>query len=271
MKIITCITDTEHLGYKYVLKSSCDFFGLELITLIAEDKEWETHRNKDLELAKALTHIPDSELVLFTDGYDAMFIGNEKQIIEKYDKARKGNELLISAEKSCYPDTLLATQFPNTASEFKYLNSGGIMGTAKTIKIALDELDKIKQDLRKETDLFVHSNQYLWTLYFLTNKDTISLDTDCNLFQTLTPKMNSVRHLREMEEDINERKEYAQKEFDSLNSDFELNNVFEFRNKLTGSQPLHLHFNSPLSKFGMFQEPYLSWIEYLNTDFRKSS
>lgn len=68
-----------------------------------------------------------------------------------------------------------------------------------------------------------------------------------------------------MADDIEKRKEYAKREFDKVNKDFELNNNLSLFNRLTFEKPVHLHFNSPLSKFGMFQEPYLSWVEHFDT------
>lgn len=264
MKVITCISDIENPGYLYGLKASAQYYDLDLITVVTQNSNWETHRNKDIELLKALDSIANDEIILFTDGYDVLFLGNETQLVEKYNQAVNGKELLISAEKSCYPDTSLRQYFTEFPTEFKYVNSGGIMGKAKDFRDALNRIEEIRKTIESENDLFPHSNQYLWTLFFIDNKNKIALDYECKLFQTLTPKMDSVRHLWEMEEDIDNRKEYAMREFEKINEDFDTCEMIKVRNIRTNQVPLHLHFNSPLSKFGMFQEPYINWIEHFN-------
>lgn len=265
MKVITCISDVENPGYVYGLKASCNYFGLDLITLVTKDNKWESHRNKDIKLFSALRNLAMDEIVLFTDGYDTLFIGNEEEILTRYKDAVGEKGILISGEKSCYPDTSLAFQFQDIPSDFKYINSGGIIGTVRTLLEALSEIEKIKIELVTNSDLFPYSNQYLWTLYYIKNQEKIVIDFQCKLFQTLTPKMSSVAFLREMEDDIEKRKEFAKREFDKVNEDFELTKNLGLYNKLTFENPVHLHFNSPLSKFGMFQEPYLSWVEHFET------
>ncbi len=265
MKVITCISDEENLGYVYGLKASCKYFGLDLTTLVTKNNKWETHRNKDIELLSALKNLKLNEIVLFTDGYDTLFIGNEEEILKRYYDAVGKKDILISGEKSCYPDSSLAGQFQHIPSDFKYVNSGGIMGTVKFFLKALSEIEKIRRELLTNLDLFPFSNQYLWTLYFIKNQEKIAIDYKCKLFQTLTPKMSSVAFLREMDGDIEKRKKYTKREFEKVNEDFELNNNLSLLNKLTFERPVHLHFNSPISKFGMFHEPYLSWIEHFET------
>lgn len=265
MTIITCISDVENPGYVYGLKASCNYFGLNLMTLVTADNSWETHRNKDTELHRALLGLPLDEIVLFTDGYDTFFIGNEKEIIIRYDSARDDKNLLITAEKCCFPATFLSDEFKSIPSEFKYVNSGGIIGNVESFLNALDEISIIQIEEKSKTDAFPFSNQYLWMLYYIRNKESIALDYQCKLFQALTPNVSTFSILRDMEEDIDKRQSYVKKEFEKVNKDFQINGLFNFKNKLTGNYPIHLHFNSPISKFGMFQKPYLSWIEHFNS------
>lgn len=264
MKVITCINDEKHPGYEYVLKASCNYFRFKLITVFIEDIDWETHRKKDTGLRKALADLDDNEIVLFTDGFDTMLISSPDDILLSYEKARNGKNLLISAEKSCFPDTRLADSFDTKLSPFAYVNSGGIMGTVGAFKHALESIELIRMRVVHEVDAFPFSNQYLWTLFALENPDEIELDRFCKVFQTLTPDMSSVRHLIGMEEDMDLRKKHVVMEFENVMKDFQLNGPFELWNVATASKPKHLHFNSPLSKYNMFQEPYLGWIELLN-------
>ena len=246
MKIITCISDEENPGYVYGLKASCKYFGLDLTAIVTKDKIWETHRNKDTELFNALRVLPMDEIVLFTDGYDTFFIGNEKEIINRYDSARDGKNLLITAEKCCFPATFLSDQFHDVPSEFKFVNSGGIIGNVEAFLNALNEINKIQIEEKSKDNLFPYSNQYLWMLYYIRNKEKISLDYQCQLFQALTPNVSTFSILRDMDEDIAKRQDYVKNEFEKVNNDFEVDRSFNFKNKLTGKYPIHLHFNSPI-------------------------
>jgi hypothetical protein len=263
MKVVTCITNTENPGYKYALKASCKYYGLELITIVAEDTEWSSHRNKDIELSKVLLTLNPDELVLFTDGYDTFFIGNEEKIVSRYHYSRNNKDILIAAEQVCFPDASLASRFDDTKSTYNYLNSGGIMAPAGVLLEAIKNLKNIREGLKE--DPFPFSNQYLWSLYFLDNKNNIKLDSNCCLFQTFTPKVSTDRELRGMPENSQERQQFAKGIFKDINDNFEINGIIGLTNKKTGQSPLHLHFNSPISRYNMFQEPYLSWIEHLNT------
>jgi hypothetical protein len=263
MKVVTCITDIENPGYKYALKASCKYYGLELITIVAEDTKWSSHRNKDIELSKVLLTFNPDELVLFTDGYDTFFIGNEEKIISRYHYTRNNKDILIAAEQVCFPDASLASRFDDTKNTYNYLNSGGIMAPAQVLQEVILKFKFISQGLKN--DLFPFSNQYLWTHYFLQNKNNIKLDTECSLFQTFTPKVITDGVLRVMEENSQKRQEFAKEVFKDINDNFEVKELLNLKNKKTGQNPLHLHFNSPISRYNMFQEPYLSWIELLNT------
>lgn len=264
MKVITCISNIENPGYVYGLKASCEYFDLDLITLVRKCTTWETHRNKDKELYSALKNLPSDEKVLFTDGYDTLFLAKEPEILLRYKDAVGNKKILISGEKSCYPDTTLSFHFQNIPSDYKYINSGGIIGPVKAILEALLEIEKIQSELDNTTDKYPFSNQYLWTLYFINNQKKVSIDFQCKLFQTFTPKITTKAFFNENKCDTNNKMEFVKREFEKVNEDFELGDNFSLHNKLTNKKPVHLHFNSPLSKFGMFHEPYLSWIEHFN-------
>ena len=260
MKIITCITNPEEIGYKHALKASCNFFNLDLITLTHPGK-WDSHRHKDTYLKQYLLSLPGNEVVLFTDGYDTILLGGEKEIMERYRRIAPDGGIVISAEKTCYPDPNLASTYPMTNTPYRFLNSGGIIGTAADILSALAAIEEMKSSL--PDDPFLFSNQYLWTRIMLKKDNSgIKLDVNCELFQTFPTSMETVRKFQSVP-DINEKKEIVMTEMKAILQDFEVNdeNIY---NKITATYPLHLHFNGPVMKPAMLVQPFLSFINRVN-------
>ena len=261
MKIITCITNQEEIGYKHALKASCNFFNLELITLTHPGK-WDSHRHKDNYLKQYLLSLPGNEVVLFTDGYDTILLGGEKEIMERYRRIAPEGGIVISAEKTCYPDPSLASTYPTSATPYRFLNSGGIIGTAADILGALETMEEMKATMPE--DPFLYSNQYLWTRMMLEKGNTgIRLDINCDLFQTFPTTIETVRKFQSVSE-IEEKKEIVMTEMTKILRDFQVNDGCNIYNKITGTYPLHLHFNGPVMKPAMLVQPFLSFINKVN-------
>lgn len=264
MKIITCITDSEHIGYKYGLYASCKHHKLDLISLISDDKDWKSHRNKDNNLKKYLEKQHPKEIILFTDGYDAIFIGSESEILERYEKETGFTKILISAEINCYPANSLAEYYPKVKSPYKYLNSGGFIGSAEQILKVLNDLEKAYLWMNEaEYNIFEWSNQYLWTLAYLKRNQEIMLDTDCILFQSLAVDIKTSLQLLSFIDKKRQVKSFSIKKMNELLTNFKIRNG-KINNIATQSYPIHLHFNTPITKFGMFRPPFLSIIEKMN-------
>ncbi len=110
-------------------------------------------------------------LILFLDGYDTIVLRSCFDLIDTYNKM--GVKVLFGAEKSCWPDTNLASQYPDTPLDWKYLNSGQFIGRAQDILNILDEEVKDSDD-----------DQLYYSKKFLTNQYGIGLDYNCEIFQT---------------------------------------------------------------------------------------
>jgi len=261
MKIITCITNPEEIGFKHALKASCNYFNLELITLV-HSGQWDSHRHKDTYLKQYLLSLPADEVVLFTDGYDTILLGGEKEIMDRYRRVSPDKGIVVSAEKTCYPDPNLADDYPLATTPYRFLNSGGIIGRAADILDALEEIEQIKSQLTD--DPFQFSNQYLWTRIMLKEGNPrIKLDVNCVLFQTFPTTMETVRKFQAIP-DIEEKKNIVMAEMKAILSDFEVNEGLDIYNKVTGTYPLHLHFNGPVMKPAMLFQPFLSFINKVN-------
>lgn len=113
------------------------------------------------------------------DCYDTL-IGNSPEhthlpAVLRHSLAHQG--VLFSTELACWPDAALAGQFPVSEqhSDFKYLNSGGILGHVQTLKRLLSDypIDAAEDD------------QLYWQRVYL-DDDTgfVQIDSRCLLFQT---------------------------------------------------------------------------------------
>ena len=111
--------------------------------------------------------------ILFSDCYDVIAMRPANEIWQKY-RNHFNNKVVFSAEKFCWPNKSLEKVYPETNSNYKYLNSGGFFGPVKEIlKIIDDPINATSDD------------QLYYTEKFLSNKYNIELDYECKIFQTL--------------------------------------------------------------------------------------
>jgi hypothetical protein len=240
MKIVTVINNQSEAGF-HLLRLSCVINNLDLVVLVSEPKEFYTNRIKDEVLLNYLqNNVGDDEIFFFTDGYDTLLMCSEAEILGKFYKA--GKELLFSAESACWPDKALAGLYPDTISRYKYLNSGGYIGKAGTIKQFL------KDDLYFD-DNFERSNQYVWTKRFFRHPDIIGLDTACEIFHTFSPEAGE--HYWPLEQHENRIGYYRyMKEWFSLNFTIDKGRLYS---KITGTWPCQAHFNGPSKSLMNFE------------------
>jgi hypothetical protein len=188
--VISVATDPHHTGFQYFINSlkynniQYKILGLntkwnggimeegmgggQKINLLKEElKRWDMDKLK-------------STLLLFSDSYDVITVSTESEIIEKYYSISK-NQILFSAEKYCWPDFSLEKYYPNTKSNYKFLNSGGFIGNA------YDILNILGMDINDHDD-----DQLYFTKIFLFNNVNIKLDYNCQIFQTLNGKINDI-------------------------------------------------------------------------------
>ncbi len=259
MLVITCISDETNPGYSQGLVQSCDYYSLALRTLLHRGT-WEGHRLKDTYLENFLLSLDPQEIVLNTDGYDAVFVSGEEEIIKKFNEMNA--PVVFSTEKNCYPFQGFSEHYKYKNSKFKYLNSGGFIGFAGEILNLLRILRETDEKNLFESDMdYTWSNQYLWTKLYLKYSNIIKLDTKCSIFQTFSNDMN-----------FNPNKEKGSLD-DYYNSIYqEINNIMKdysfvegrIFNEKTKTFPCHLHFNSLYLKkfmFSKFMSPILPWID----------
>lgn len=180
MKVITVISDEDNEGY-FLLKLSCAILGLEFVTLVGKQKSFTSNRYKDQLLASYIEGMPAAELILFIDGYDALLLCEEDEIVNKFNLFNK--DIVFSTETNCWPDPSMASHYPvESNSPYKYLNSGGFIGKAGSILNFLN-------DKSFDSEIYMGSNQYLWAKSFLNNQQAIGLDYNCEIFCTFSPEV----------------------------------------------------------------------------------
>jgi hypothetical protein len=96
MKVITVINNVSDRNSN-LLKLSCFVNGLELASLVANN-HFGSRRIKDYLLLDYLSDesINEDEIILFTDGTDALFLANEDEILTKFIAFNK--KIVFSAE-----------------------------------------------------------------------------------------------------------------------------------------------------------------------------
>ncbi|XP_018363864.1 PREDICTED: procollagen-lysine,2-oxoglutarate 5-dioxygenase 1 isoform X1 [Trachymyrmex cornetzi] len=130
-------------------------------------------------LKKALEDYQNDEkkIILFTDSYDVIFLGDLSTIVERF--LDTDARVLFSAEAYCWPDKSLATQYPPVSRGKRYLNSGGFIGYASDVyKILETAIIKDEDD-----DQLFYTTVYLQDELRLRYK--IKLDHKSEIFQNL--------------------------------------------------------------------------------------
>lgn len=136
---------------------------------------------KLLRMNDYLETLPDDDIVMFVDGYDVLIVADKELILEKFLKFNA--PFVMSAERSCWPNPKLASNFPGSGT-FRFLNSGGYIGYVKNLKSWLQSLKPF--DLKNGDQLQIMKN-------YINNRDAFILDTQSEIFLSLlTMKKNEL-------------------------------------------------------------------------------
>ncbi len=237
MIVLTCISNMEHPGYKLLLQS-CDYYGLNLKTLYNKGG-WNSHRLKDFHVQNYLKTLDPDEIILFTDGYDTMFVSGEEEILKKYKAF--GGTVVFSAETNCFPHEAHKIEYGIGETKFQYLNSGGYIGSVASLLKLFDKLELMVSAGDISESSYQMSNQFLWTKLYLLHRSEIRLDYHCNIFQTFVNRID-ILHSHPAT-----RNKLFFEEVNHVLEDFYIDKS-RLYNEVTGSTPSHLHFNGVLFK-----------------------
>ena len=131
-----------------------------------------------------MTVKPD-DVVLFTDAYDVFYTGDIESITRRF--LDTGKDIIFAAENQIWPDQDMAKHFPDTITEYKYLNSGTFIGIAKKIlEILNPEVDDDYDDqlYYQQRYLQMPVNGQRWENHSV----NIGLDVEQYIFTTYDPE-----------------------------------------------------------------------------------
>ena len=104
---------------------------------------------------------------MLVDGHDVIFC-------KEFSPIEFSTDGFFSAEKNCYPNPLLSAKYPKTPYEWRFLNSGSyIYNREKFI------------DLYERNIPFIGIDDQLYFTELFLKGENISLDTNCQLFQSI--------------------------------------------------------------------------------------
>ena len=181
--IVTYGTDD---GKLYFLRRSALLWGVQVENLGLGKKEWAGYQDKlwgVREWIQGRSFEPEDR-IMFVDAYDVLLNGGEEDIWRGY-QAYQCPDLLVAAEKNSYPFADMADDYPEVDTEYRYLNSGGFIGTpAAILKMInwIEDDDVVREICRTATD------QGYVVRYYLEEgreKDGVQLDTRCLVFNCM--------------------------------------------------------------------------------------
>lgn len=167
------ITPTTHI-LTYATDPSNASHLPQAVKNLATSSTWTGYLDKLRAVHAFATTCDPADLLVFTDAYDVA-IAKPENLRARFQTF--GVDILFSAETNCYPwphRILEYTWVPDTP--FLYLNSGGYMATAATLR-------RLFETHPYET---APCDQGYFTEVFLTSKTvTMALDHRCEIFQTM--------------------------------------------------------------------------------------
>lgn len=187
---VTVVTVTNRIPtepyYRYFSWwNSVKRFGVEPVVLGRQDF-WHGLMTKPRLLRKWLREGKCStDCMIFTDSWDVVFLDHPAEIEAKWKEI--GSPWICGAEKNLFPPAE-AKFWPECASPYRFLNSGVIISTPKTMLEVLEamDLDSIPDDHQKPDGSNHHGNdQEELQKFFLSQKLPMLLDTEAKFVWNL--------------------------------------------------------------------------------------
>lgn len=164
LHVFTYSTSPEKMQF---LKASAELHGVPLQNL-SKTNEWNGLQDKVKAIKTALSVLPETDIVCFLDAYDVIINADIETILETFKQAN--TDLFVGAEINLSPGNIyhLKEVYPESPTEFRYLNSGCYIGYVHAVK-ALWETVKDENDQADANE------------YYIQNQSKIKLDTATNL------------------------------------------------------------------------------------------
>ncbi len=182
LKILSFASDPNHPMLKLLIQSSP--YPVEVLGI---HKKFRCYRDKleavrkyiaKKNLRNANRHHTKT-IIMFVDGYDTFFTPGNQDIIQAFKRFDK--PIVLSAETFCWPLSTPAcidkSQYPQSPTKFRYINSGTYIGYSFAI---YEMLNKMLKDDPYQTD-----DQYLFHEFFLKHPNKIAVDYHQTIFSLL--------------------------------------------------------------------------------------
>lgn len=131
-------------------------------------------------MKKYLATVEEDTIVMFIDGYDTFISASKEEILKRYLGFNK--DIVFSAEKVCWPDKGLEGLHPQSHTEYRYLNSGTYIGTAKALKNLFSAHIEDHED-----------DQLYMQKAFLNSQHNIALDVESYIFFCLAAAEKDIK------------------------------------------------------------------------------
>lgn len=149
--------------------------------------------HKIIAVDKYIANLNDSEVIVFLDAFDVLPVNgvNIERLDYAISKYMDLEKITFNSEVNCAPDPSLSKYFSNIPGEWKYLNSGMYVGRVGQLKPLLSEiintyLKKLPSDVQPLHDVMGDFNdQLVFIKQYIKNSQTIALDYNCIVLQTL--------------------------------------------------------------------------------------
>lgn len=197
IRIVTVASDRTD-GYERFV-ASCEYNKFDFVVLgMGEPWVWDLTQSpgggKKVNLLKRyLDQLEsesdlesDSDIILFSDSYDVIVSDSPANVLNKFTKFN--TDVLFSAETMIWPDRQIESKFPRRGSNpYIYLNSGGFIGSVKTLRHLTSEPIDDSAD-----DQLYYQKIFLNNLSNSTGNFKIGLDYECEIFQTMSSRFDEI-------------------------------------------------------------------------------
>lgn len=185
-RVVTCCNRIPAEPYYVLPEYFRSLQGEEPIVLTEQfGGRWGGLASKPKWLYKAITEkYIDTPYIIFTDCWDFLFAVKPQEVFDMYMGITDGKSIVISAEKNCFPDTLkkefdVIADAVNKETEYRYLNSGLIIGKTEDILKCLVAMDLPNlPDDHFDGEKNVHPNDQFEWMKIWAKLDTIDFYLD---------------------------------------------------------------------------------------------
>jgi hypothetical protein len=181
-KVIAFGTDKQ--AYFDLFIESCNRYSIEPV-ILGWDEKWIGYGKKLIAIREYIKNLPAKEIVIIVDPFDVIFLSGLDEIEYKFNKISSAflcgalNLSKLTGTIYNYEFNRTGKKFPETATNYNYLNTGTWISHAGYAEYLINELvDKFHMN--------DHSmDQRLLTGIYVQNLYNVGIDWRCEIFHNL--------------------------------------------------------------------------------------